>query len=456
MTSTSGLARLEGKASESALACTARINLFEGSVRSGKTVASLIAWLRYTRSGPAGNLLMVGKTERTLKRNIIDPLIEWLGPKRCRYIQGAGELWILGRRIYVVGANDERAQDKIRGLTLAGAYVDEVSLLPESFWVMLLTRLSVEGAQLIGTTNPDGPTHWLMRADEPAAGYLLRASLWIDHDGQHHGPTDGVTPLDLHRFSFRLDDNPTLPQAYKEALSKEFTGVWHARLIKGLWVVADGVIWSEFDPTPDGRHVTSTIPDNVQAWHVGIDDGTAGTFAAQLLALCEDRIVVARELRWNAKEQHRQLTDTQKSAKVSDWLDRCAQGTWTVDGQALPALPGCNAPTLIHVDPSATSLIRQMELDRWRGVLTLARNDVADGLQYVASLFALDRLQVHESCKGLRQEIPGYVWDAKAAKLGEDRPLKQNDHHADATRYSIMGCDRHWWPWLAGQTDQAA
>src|SRR5690606_26825491 len=143
---------------------TARTNVWEGSVRSGKTIASLLAWLLYVRQGPAGNLAMIGKTERTLKRNVIDVLVEMLGERRCRHNRGEGELNLLGRRIYLAGANDARSEDKIRGLTLAGAYVDEASLVPEAFWSMLLTRLSVEGARLFATSNPDNPHHWLMRS----------------------------------------------------------------------------------------------------------------------------------------------------------------------------------------------------------------------------------------------------------------------------------------------------
>lgn len=444
------LAPLEGKSLEVVRHLTARLNILEGSVRSGKTVDSLLGWIAYTRQGPAGNLLMVGKTERTLKRNVIDLLTDWLGPKRCRHVQGEGELWLLGRRIYLAGANDERAQEKIRGMTLAGAYVDELSLIPESFWSMLLTRLSVEDARLIATTNPDGPTHWLMRSDEPSESILLRHRLWIDRHGNHHDPTDGLTPLDLHRFSYHLDDNPNLPPTYRQSIEAEFTGLWRLRLIDGLWVVAEGTIWPEFDPEPGGRHVTSQLPDEPPVeWHVGVDDGTAGTFAAQLVAVYPDRLIVARELRWNAREKHRQLTDTQKSEMFTRWLTDCADGTAKDrHGETLPPLPGCHQPRLIHVDPSATSLIRQFEVDGWHGTVTLANNTVNDGLKFVGSLFGLDRLQVHESCAGLRAEIPGYVWDAKAADKGVEQPLKVNDHHADATRYTIMGCAHQWWPWI--------
>ncbi|BDM74937.1 hypothetical protein HEK616_84240 (plasmid) [Streptomyces nigrescens] len=46
-------------------------------------------------------------------------------------------------------------------MTAALAYADEVTLLPAAFFRQLLARLSVPGARLIGTTNPDSPRHWL-------------------------------------------------------------------------------------------------------------------------------------------------------------------------------------------------------------------------------------------------------------------------------------------------------
>lgn len=190
-----------------------RMTVCDGSVRSGKSVAADVAWIDFCLDSPEGNLLMAGKTERTLKRNIIDPLIEILGSKRCRYVGGSGELWMPGprgpRRVYLVGANDERAEEKIRGLTLIGAYVDELSTVPESFFTMLLSRLSLEGARLLATTNPDNSLHWLN------VKYLQRAE-----------------ELSLARFQFRLTDNPHLPASFVENLRREITGLWARRMIR--------------------------------------------------------------------------------------------------------------------------------------------------------------------------------------------------------------------------------
>ena len=70
------------------------MTIADGSVRSGKSVGADVAWIDFCRHASDGNLLMAGKTERTLKRNIVDPLIEILGSKRCRYVGGSCELWM--------------------------------------------------------------------------------------------------------------------------------------------------------------------------------------------------------------------------------------------------------------------------------------------------------------------------------------------------------------------------
>lgn len=438
--------RLVGKGRESVHHADHRLNIWEGSVRSGKTIGSLLAWLTFVRTGPPGNLLMVGKTERTLKRNVVDPLIEMLGPTRCRYVIGAGEVWILGRRIYVAGANDEKAEGKVRGLTLAGAYIDEASVMPESMWAMLLTRLSIDGARLYATTNPDSPNHWLL------AKYLARARTWLRRDGQLETHPDDPDRLDLARFSFRLADNPTLSPEYIAALSAEFTGLWHKRFVEGLWVLADGAIYDMFDPDAAAGQVVDELPDII-AWWVSVDYGTTNPFVACLLGEGADsRMYVAREWRWDSAVERRQLTDLEYSAQLRKWLDGLAGQASTPAGEMWA---GCNRPDRILVDPSAASFIAQLHRDGWDSVRG-ADNAVEDGLRDVASLLSADRLKIHRSCVGGIDEMVGYVWSKKAQDRGEDKPLKERDHFPDALRYGIRGTRTVWRHWIGQQALKAA
>ncbi len=371
-------------------------------MRSGKTVASILRWLDFIENGPPGELLMVGKTERTLKRNILDPIAELLDEDDFRLSTGKGEATILGRRVYLAGANDERSENKIRGLTLVGAYGDEITLWPESFFTMLLSRLSLPGAAFFGTTNPDSPFHWLKKK------YLDRAE-----------------ELRLRHWSFGLEDNPTLPVEYVEALKREYTGLWYRRFILGQWALAEGVVYDMFDPA---HHVVKTLPPIKRHW-VGIDYGTTNPTVFLLVGEGEDDcLYVTREWRWDSAAKGRRLTDQQLSAEYRRWI-------------------GNVTPQRVFVDPSAASFITQLYHDGVRGI-TPADNAVVDGIQDVSTLLGARRLRIHESCTGLIEEMGNYVWDTKAQERGEDTPIKQNDHGPDALRYAIRGLRKTWRRWV--------
>lgn len=57
----------------------------------------------------------------------------------------------------VFGGKDESSFMLIQGRTLAGVLLDEVALMPESFFNQALARCSVDGAKLWFSCNPDNP-----------------------------------------------------------------------------------------------------------------------------------------------------------------------------------------------------------------------------------------------------------------------------------------------------------
>lgn len=393
---------------------TARINILEGSVRSGKTHASLWRWIRMVMTAPPGNMLMAGRTERTLKRNILDPLSELLGPSRFRLVSGSGECWILGRRVYLAGANDERAAGKIQGMTLAAAYGDEMSLWPESFFTMLLSRLSVPGAMFIGTTNPDSPAHWLKVK-------------FLDREGE----------LDLKRFHFTLDDNPVLDPVYVANLKREYVGLWHKRFIQGLWVAAEGAIFADaFDET---RNVVTDLPKLIDHW-IAVDYGTVNPTVFGLLSLgIDNQLYYHHEWRWDSRKKGRQMTDAEYSQAFRQWLA----------GLEIQ-------PHRIWVDPSAASFKEQLYRDRVLRVAD-ADNAVLDGIRDVSTLLAAGHLRFHEpTTKAAVEELLSYSWDSKAQKLGEDKPMKINDHSVDVIRYLARGTETTWKRWIGARYRQAA
>lgn len=207
----------------------ARINLLSGSVRSGKTYISLLKWALFVGSMPKNvEFIMIGKTITSLNRNCLGLLQTLVGSNNFNYSLSQKSGFLFGRKVWLEGANDVKAESKIRGMTLAGAYVDELTQILEDFYTMLLSRLSVKGAKLYATTNPDAPSHW------------VKADI-IEND-----------KIDKKVWNFTLEDNEILKKEnpeYFDNLIKEYQsmgGVYFDRFILGLWVLAEGLIYRQF------------------------------------------------------------------------------------------------------------------------------------------------------------------------------------------------------------------
>ena len=391
----------------------ARVNIWEGAIRSGKTIASIIKWLEHldATKNAEGEAFIFGRTRDAIDRNVFAPLrsvplLRALAPPRgTSYTSGAPTARILGQPVHVLGANDKQAEEKLRGLTGRSAYGDELTVLPAPFFRQALGRLSVKDAALFGTTNPDNPGHWLKTE------YLDRPRT------QGRRKAADETELDLATWHFTIDDNPHLDPDYVRSIKAEYVGLWYRRMILGEWVQAEGAIYESWDPD---THVVDELPDLDRVIAVGVDYGTTNPFAAVTLALTRDgRLCVTRELRHDPKVARKQRTDAEHSAALREWIE---------DG---------DPPRFVVVDPSAESFQVQVNRDGLRGVHD-ADNSVLDGIRLVASLLAQRRMIVHRSCRGLITEIPGYAWDDDAAAKGEDKPVKLNDHSLDALRYAVL------------------
>lgn len=393
----------------------ARINIWQGAVRSGKTVSSLLRWLMFVADAPrGGELLMVGRTRETVHRNLFvtlqNPDLFGALAYQIQYTPGAPMATILGRRVHVVGANDVTSEMKIRGLTLAGAYVDEATILPKSFWDQLVARLSVPGAKLFATTNPDSPSHWL-KTD------------WLSRGDPS-----------VRSWHFTLDDNKSLDPAYVAHLKRMYVGLWYRRFVLGNWVVAEGAVYDMWDPR---RHIVANTPRITDWLACSIDYGTTNPFHAVLLGLGVDhRLYAVNEWRYDSRAQRRQLADAEYSGRLRGWLKQIP----------IPGSTGRGVkPRYIVVDPSATSFRVQLHAD---GIASWAAdNAVLDGIRLVSSLLAVQprpQLLIHKSCKYLIEELPAYSWDEKAQQKGEDKPIKINDHGCDSLRYGIKTTHSVW------------
>lgn len=435
---------------------------FDGAVRSSKTVAQIMLWVSFVlqciKRNASGQLAIIGRTETSAINNIVKPMQEMFGVRYIVLNRGTGTVSIFGREVLLFGANNAEAVTKIQGLTLVGALLDEAANVPESFFAMLRSRLSADGAMLFLTTNPDHPRHWLL-------GWLKRAGTWITSRGESvvRRPDETVkipgtedpqpVLMDWFRVTFLLDDNTWLarhnPDFVRELKASYPVGsVFYRRMIGSEWASADGQVYGNWDE----RTMTMSqadLPAVERVYMAGLDYGTNHRTRAYLLGLV--RVAYSRVSGlpvWrptDADQGH--LTPPQPCLVI---LAEFAPGTDTVGHHAQQFLDWLDAwqymgrPTWIAVDPAAKTF--RVELfDRGLDNVMRAHNSVVPGIQVVQSLLTAHKLiVVRERCPYLIDMLPGYQWDTKATDAGRTAPVKEGDDEADALRYTVYTSWGEW------------
>lgn len=375
----------------------ARINIADGAIRSGKTFVFNLRWLEYIVNGPKGTLLMAGKTIRTLERNVLKAeggLFDILGEGNYKYNGSTGELTVGDRKIICIGASDERSENKIRGMTLAGGLCDEVTLFPKSFVEQLIGRCSVAGSKLFWNCNPDSPYHYIKQ------DYLDN----INMKGQ------------VKHWRFLMTDNPFLVRTnpeYIDNAKKTYSGVFYKRNVLGEWALAEGLIYDNFTD----EHILDKLPHEIDddfeydSLYVGVDYGTVHPTTFLLVGTKDDNVYVIKEYFASGKINS-QLAD--------DFVE-------FIDGMYIDG---------ITVDSAAKSFI--LELNS-KGIYTTECNkEVADGISRVSQLIGDKKLYVRKSCVNLIKEFYTYSWDDKKSKSqGKDVVIKLNDDGMDNLRYIV-------------------
>lgn len=389
----------------------------DGAVRSGKTIVMGLSFIVWSMQNYENyNFAICGKTVGSLRRNVITPLKGILINRGYKVIDRKTENMLVvskGKRrnsYYLFGGRDERSQDLIQGITLAGILFDEVALMPRSFVEQGMARCSVDGSKYWFNCNPDGPNHWF---------YVEHVLKCQEHNYLH-----------LH---FNIEDNPSLTERIINRYKSMFKGIFYRRFILGEWAFADGIVYDCFDPDKHTYSVETrneALPWQIREHdpitgrpYIGCDYGTYNPMCflkGYKYKVIGDNIpyfYIDQEYYYDGRNSMRQKSD-------SEYVDD------------IEAFIGQDKPKAIIVDPSAASFITAL---RKRSIPVLkAKNDVPDGISMVYTLMAMGHILINKSkCPKLIQELGLYIWDEKKQAKGKEEVVKTNDHACDALRYLI-------------------
>jgi PBSX family phage terminase large subunit len=395
---------LSPKQLEFILNARAKWNLAHGSVRSGKTVGTLFAFMQSLIDCPDSQIWMIGKTSKTIFDNAISLILSPKGSNdplsvftpSCTWSEYKRELLFMDKTIGTIGAKDEGSIGLIQGKTMSRVYCDEMTLYPESIIEMIDTRLSNPYSMGFASMNPSYPAHKLKQ--------------WIDL-----GDAGDKNYFSMH---FTLDDNPFLDEDYKQRVKNSVSGLFYKRNYLGLWCLAEGAIFDFFDRS---LYTRARAPACAEYFVAGVDYGTSNAFACVLVGVSTGKATqtgkmmwVEAEYYWDSSKTHRQKTNSEYAEDLEKFLEPYGVRN-------------------IYIDPSAASFKTEL---RRRGMHTVdANNDVEDGIMIMTSEMKRGALLVMDRCTNLIKEIEGYVWDRKKGERGWDEPVKKNDHAVDALRY---------------------
>ncbi len=370
------------------------IVIADGAIRSGKTIAMICSFLRWSQKNFNGeDFIIAGKSIGALKRNVIKPMQQIMTAWGWQYQYNRSENYLVigPNTYYLFGANNEASQDVLQGLTAAGALADEVALFPQSFVDQMIGRCSVDGAKIFMNCNPMGPYHFIK-------------SDFIDK----------ALEKNIYYLHFTMDDNLSLSEKVKDRFRRMFSGVFYKRYILGLWVMAEGIIYDMFS---EEKHKVPTIERPYTQYYVSCDYGTLNPTTFGLWGKYQGKWYKVKEYYYSGRDESKQKTDEEFYHDLEKFI-------------------GDIKVKAVIVDPSAASFIATIKKHGKFRVIH-AKNDVLEGIRNVATALNNGLILYNDCCINTFREFFSYVWDEKAAERGEDKPLKQNDHCMDADRYFV-------------------
>lgn len=377
--------------------------LLTGSKGGGKSWLAAHMLHKYLTVNPGSMGLMVRKTRESMNNSTVLFYARAIASESKdithkssmhRFEYANGSVLAYG------GMKDEEQREQVRSIGQEGA-VDVIWAEEANRFVLndyqeligLLRGTSGPYRQIILTTNPDSPTHWINTR------LIIGGEAKVYYSG--------------------AQDNPSNPVEYLQTLQM-MTGIQRQRLVEGKWVQAEGVIYDNFDME---RNVVPMEVNLAMPLLWGVDDG-----------------YVRGDGPGNANYHPRVVLFAQEDGiggmNILD--ERYATGESSYDVTIDEALKmPYPAPDITYIDSSAAML---------RGALTIrgipntgATHPIIEGIRNLRRMIldgnGMVLFRVHPRCVNLIRELQTYQYEETAQVAGDRKPLKQDDHGPDACRY---------------------
>lgn len=387
-----------------------RAIICDGAVRSGKTICMITSFILWAMKNFNGAIFGIcGKTIRSAERNIILPLMDIADINayfKLEYMRSRNLLTVENDKIknnfFIFGGKDESSYVHIQGITFSGVFFDEVALMPRVFVEQAITRtLSVENAKLWFNCNPDSQFHWFYNE-------------WIKRANERNA-------LHLH---FTMHDNPILSEQQIANAEKQFTGVFHDRYIKGLWVSAEGVIYKDFAENTE-RYLIDDAPKDIIQCNIGFDFGGNGSAHAGICTGFSKRLQKVIIL----DEYYRKeiISPSQLESDIIDFVRKCQRNYPVYDG---------------YFDSAETTLIRGIKTACAKEKLNFnihnaKKSEISERIAFTDLIMSQGRFFVLKSCKNIIEALQSAVWDKKYSSGKRLDDGNYNIDSIDAYEYSI-------------------
>lgn len=359
------------------------VMIADGSIRSGKTVACICSFLTWSMERFQGqNFILAGKTIGSLKKNVIGPMQQILAAWGIpyRYIRSGENFLEIGTNTYYLyDAHNESSQDKLQGLTAAGALADEVALFPRNFIEQMMGRCSVAGAKVFLNCNPESPAHY------------VKTEL-----------IDRAEEKEIYHLHFTMEDNLALSQETRDRFRRMFTGVFYKRFIQGLWAATDGLVYQQFADEKD-RFLLDASPSDIQYAVIGVDfGGTGSAHSFTLTGFTKGfRQVVILDEYYHDNRKNGRLSPRQVEDAFVDFVRRASARYRVYEA---------------YCDSAEQTLIQGLTVAAVRAHLGIdirnaAKRPIHDRIAFYNSMIAQDRFRILRHCAAHIRALEDAVYD---------------------------------------------